>query len=80
MYSYQLDRSVSLGLTALTLVTRNLGERLWTFKHRLASWICVGLNKDCSQEYIIKTLMDVGTDVVGATLTKYENRNNANKR
>ena len=50
-------------------------RKMWTFTHGLASLICVGLIKDCNQDYIIKTLLDVGTDVIGATLAKH--RNNA---
>ncbi len=47
-------------------------NKMWTFTHGLASLICVGLIKDCNQEFIIKTLMDVGADVIGATLAKHE--------
>ncbi len=46
-------------------------SKMWTFTHGLASLICVGLLKDCNQEYIIRTLTDVGTDVIGATLAKH---------
>lgn len=52
---------------------RLLLRKMWTFTHGLASLICVGLIKDCSREYIIKTLVDVGTDVIGATLEKHRN-------
>lgn len=48
-------------------------RKMWTFTHGLASLICVGLIKDCDQDYIIKTLLDVGTDVIGATLAKHKN-------
>jgi hypothetical protein len=44
---------------------------MWTFTHGLAALICVGLIKDCDQDYIIKTLLDIGTDVIGATLAKH---------
>jgi len=47
-------------------------RKMWTFTHGLASLICVGLIKDCNQEYIINTLVDVGTDVIGATLAKHK--------
>ena len=47
-------------------------NKMWTYTHGLASLISVGLIKDCNQEYIIKTLMDVGSDVIGATLAKHE--------
>jgi AcrR family transcriptional regulator len=46
-------------------------QKMWTFTHGLASLICVGLIKDCSQDSIIAALMDVGSDVIGATLTKH---------
>lgn len=48
-------------------------RKMWTFTHGLASLICVGLIKDCDQNYIIKTLMDMGADVIGATLAKHRN-------
>ncbi len=48
-------------------------RKMWIFTHGLASLICVGLIKDCNQDYIIKTLMDVGADVIGATLSKHKN-------
>lgn len=47
-------------------------NKMWTFTHGLASLISVGLIKDCNQGFIIKTLMDVGSDVIGATLAKHE--------
>lgn len=53
---------------------RALLDKMWTFTHGLASLICVGLIKNCTQEYIINTLMDVGADVIGAALTKHKNR------
>jgi AcrR family transcriptional regulator len=50
-------------------------RKMWTFTHGLASLISVGLIRDCNQDYIVKTLMDVGSDVIGATLAKHaENR------
>lgn len=55
-------------------------EKMWTFTHGLASLICVGLIKDCGQEYIIRTLLDVGGDVIGATLAKHEKRKSENTR
>ncbi|UCE24440.1 MAG: TetR/AcrR family transcriptional regulator [Candidatus Zixiibacteriota bacterium] len=53
---------------------RGLLQKMWTFTHGLASLICVGLIKDCSQECIIKTLLDVGGDVIGATLAKHDSQ------
>jgi AcrR family transcriptional regulator len=47
--------------------------KMWTFTHGLASLICAGLIKDCNQDYIIKTLMDMGSDVIGATLARHKN-------
>jgi AcrR family transcriptional regulator len=44
--------------------------KMWTFTHGLASLISVGLIKDCNQEYVIRTLLDMGTDVIGATLAR----------
>ena len=52
---------------------RELLRKMWTFTHGLASLICVGLIKDCNQEYIMKTLSDVGADVIGAALAKHKN-------
>lgn len=51
---------------------RVLLNKMWMFTHGLASLICVGLIKDCNQEYIIETLMDVGSDVIGATLARHK--------
>ena len=56
---------------------RVLLNKMWTFTHGLASLICVGLIKDCDQEYIVRILMDVGADVIGATLAKHDNQNSA---
>ncbi len=50
---------------------RLLLTKMWTFTHGLASLICVGLIKDCSEDYVVKTLMDVGADVINATLAKH---------
>ena len=50
---------------------RELLTKMWTFTHGLASLICVGLIKNCNQDYIIQTLLDVGADVIGATLAKH---------
>ncbi len=47
-------------------------RKMWTFTHGLASLICVGLIKDCNQEFIVNSLVDVGTDVIGATLAKHK--------
>ena len=51
---------------------RVLLRKMWTFTHGLASLICVGLIKDCNQDYITKALLDVGADVIGATLAKHK--------
>ena len=47
--------------------------KMWTFTHGLASMICVGLIKDCDQAFITKALLEMGTDVIGATLTRHKN-------
>lgn len=58
--------------TALSAAERRvLLRKMWTFTHGLASLISAGLIKDCNQDYIVKTLMDVGSDVIGATLAKH---------
>jgi AcrR family transcriptional regulator len=54
------------------LERRVLLRKMWTFTHGMASLICVGLVKDCSLDYITKTLIDVGTDVIGATMAKHK--------
>ena len=46
-------------------------RKMWTFTHGLASLICVGLIRDCNKDYIINTLLDIGSDVIGATLAKH---------
>jgi len=54
---------------------RVLLNKMWTYTHGLASLICTGIIKDCSQEFIITNLMDVGADVIGSTLMKHESKN-----
>lgn len=58
---------------------RLLLRKMWTYTHGLASLICVGLIKDCSQDLIIKSLTEVGADVIGATLAKYKNIDKSEK-
>jgi hypothetical protein len=53
-------------------------QKMWTFTHGLASLICVGLIKDCSQKSIIDTLLDMGTDVIGSTMAKHAKRESNN--
>jgi len=50
---------------------RLLLNKMWTYTHGLASLICVGLVKNCSQERIVKSLTEVGADVIGATLARH---------
>jgi len=58
--------------TALSQTERHvLLTKMWTFTHGLASLICVGLIENCDREYIVRTLMDIGADVIGATLAKH---------
>ena len=45
-------------------------EKMWTFTHGMATSICVGLAEDSSDEYIINTLRDVGSAVIGATMAR----------
>ncbi len=70
--------------TRFTMLTdaerQGLLQKMWTFTHGLASLICVRLIKDCDQEYIIKTLMDVGADVIGATLARHGDQSNSGKK
>lgn len=49
--------------------------KMWTYTHGLASLICVGLIKSCSQQYIIDNLIEVGSDVIGSTLRKSKEKN-----
>jgi AcrR family transcriptional regulator len=48
-------------------------RKMWTFTHGLASLISVGLIKSCDQDFITKTLMDIGADVIGAALARHKN-------
>ena len=64
-----------------TAERRVLLNKMWTFTHGLASLICVGLIDKCSEKYIINTLMDVGADVIGATLARHkDNRKTKGKK
>lgn len=45
--------------------------KMWTFTHGFASLISVGLIEKCTQSHVIGTLLDIGTDVIGATLAKH---------
>lgn len=60
-------------LTSLSQEERHdLLVKMWTFTHGLASQICVGLIKSCNREFIIRTLSDVGADIIGATLKRHK--------
>lgn len=48
----------------------SLLDKMWTFTHGMATMICVGLAEDSSDDYIISTLKDVGSAVIGATLMR----------
>jgi len=48
----------------------SLLDKMWIFTHGLATMICVGLSEDVSDEYIIETLRDVGSAVIGATFMR----------
>ena len=48
----------------------SLLDKMWIFTHGMATMICVGLSEDTSDDYIISTLKDVGSAVIGATLAR----------
>jgi AcrR family transcriptional regulator len=48
----------------------SLLDKMWTFTHGLATMICVGIAENNSDEYITKTLIDVGSAVIGATMMR----------
>lgn len=52
---------------------RILLRKMWTFTHGLASLICADLVEDCDQNFIVKSLTEMGTDVIGAALSKHRN-------
>jgi len=57
--------------TAMSAERRDaLLVKMWIFTHGLATLICVGLSEDSSDEYIITTLMAVGSAVIGAALAQ----------
>lgn len=59
--------------TAMSAEGRDaLLSKMWIFTHGLATLICVGLSEDSSDDYIIKTLMAVGSAVIGAALAQPE--------
>jgi AcrR family transcriptional regulator len=77
----ELELTKDPRFTSLSSAERHvLLHKMWTFTHGLASLICVGLIKECNQEFIIKTLMDVGADVIGATLAKHIGNSEAQKK
>jgi len=49
-----------------------LMTKMWTFTHGLASLISVGLIKECNQDHVVGALVDIGTDVIGATLARHK--------
>ncbi len=70
---YDLEKSMrsrmvkDTRLSSLTDQERHsLLDKMWIFTHGMATMICVGLAEDNSDEYITKTLMDVGSAVIGA--------------
>lgn len=54
------------------LERRRLLRKMWTFTHGLAALISVGLVKECDQASIVDALVDIGTDVIKATLARHE--------
>lgn len=51
----------------------SLLDKMWIFTHGLATMICVGVSEDDSDDYIIETLMDVGSAVIAATFERKQN-------
>ncbi len=49
-------------------------NKMWIFTHGLATLICVGLVEEDDQTYIINTLDEVGTAVIGAALAASRSR------
>ena len=69
--SMQVQMSKDSRLESLTDGERHsLLDKMWTFTHGMATMICVGYSEDDSDEYIIKTLMDVGSAVIGAAFMR----------
>ena len=60
------ERFVSLDEKA----RNSLLDKMAIFTHGLATMICVGLADDSSDEYITKTLIDVGSAVIGAEFAR----------
>ena len=58
----------------------DLLNKMWIFTHGLASFICVGLIEDDSDFFIIKTMDQVGSAVVAATVKKSLNHSTVSKR
>ena len=68
-------------LTRMTQQERDdLLNKMWIFTHGLASFICVGLIEDDSDFFIIKTMDQVGSAVVAATVKKSLNHSTVSKR
>lgn len=51
-------------------VRQHLLHKMWLFTHGLASLICVGVTHDDSNEFIQNILMEVGSEIIGATFLK----------
>ena len=47
-------------------------RKMWTFTHGLSSMISAGLLDECSEESIVRTLKDIGRDVIGAAMARHE--------
>ncbi len=62
----QMKKEKSLGILSEEDLKIIL-EKLTVYTHGMASFICAGMIEDTSREYLIKTLEDVGTDIIGAT-------------
>lgn len=62
----QMKKEKSLGILSEEDL-KSILEKLTVYTHGLASFICARMIADTSREYLIKTLGDVGADIIGAT-------------
>jgi AcrR family transcriptional regulator len=71
----QLESAMAKDVRFTSLSARerhDLLTKMWTFTHGLASLISAGLIKNCTQDLVVSTLLDVGGDVIGATMARHE--------
>ena len=53
---------------------REVMRRMAIFTHGFASMVCVGLVKDVDKKFIIKTMYDMGRDVIDCAFRKHEKK------